>query len=606
MIGRAGETVGPPELLGATPHADASTYFLVWAPNAERVVVHLPGSKIVPTDRDVELVATSDGYHRGAIENVVAGQRYGFCLDGSDPLPDPASRLQPEGVHGLSAVYDPTFARAESDWRGVGIRGRIIYETHIGTFTPEGTFDAAADQLDRLVDVGVDTIELLPIGEFPGTRNWGYDEVLKYAPHHSYGGPEGLARFVDACHRRHIAVILDVVYNHLGPEGNRLQEFGPYFTDVYSTPWGDALNFSEAGSDHVRRYFVENARRWVSEFHIDGFRLDAVHAIVDPTARPFVEELTDAIHAEADALGRRALVIAESSANDPRLIREADRGGYGMDGVWNDDFHHALHTLLTDEHRGYYVDYDGVTDLATAYRDGFVLTGRHSEFRGRRHGRSAGDIPPERFVVFAQNHDQVGNRVIGRRLTSLVAPERVRFAAAATLLSPFTPLLFMGEEYGETRPFPYFVSHTDDHLVAAVREGRAREFADFQIEGEPPDPHSEDTFRSAILDPSVGDPTLIALHRRLAELRRQVPVLTDPHAATSVSVLGSTLTLARRSARDEARVVLHASDQPSALTLGSDDWDVLLDTGSFPGDPPGVQNSALELAPWSATLVVRR
>jgi maltooligosyltrehalose trehalohydrolase len=378
--------------------------------------------------------------------------------------------------------------------------------------------------------LGITAIEIMPVAQFPGNRNWGYDGVFPYAVQESYGGPGALKRFVNSCHQQGIAVVLDVVYNHLGPEGNYLDDYGPYFTDRYQTPWGPAINFDGRGSDETRRYFIDNALHWVGTFHIDGLRLDAVHAIVDPSARPFLEELGAAVHSKAEELGRKIFVFPESDSNDPRLVKSQGSGGYGLDAVWNDDFHHALHVLLTGEKEGYYQDFHGVEHLAQAYREGFVYSGQYSEFRGRRQGNSSKQVSARRLVVFAQNHDQVGNRRLGDRLTHLLTFEQLKLAAGALLLSPFIPLLFMGEEYGERAPFSYFVSHRDNALIEAVRQGRKREFARFAWRGEMPDPQSETTFLASRLNWDLRTQgqhqVLWDFYKELIRLRKTVPALT--------------------------------------------------------------------------------
>jgi len=382
--------------LGAWAFEDA-VEFCTWAPATSRVEVVISG----PDARRVPMVRDDAGYYVARVQGLAAGARYRFSLDGderSGPLPDPASRWQPDDVHGDSAVIDPAFAWSDVEWIGLPLADYVIYELHVGTFTPTGTFDAVIERLDALRDLGITAIELMPVAEFPGGRNWGYDGVFPYAAESAYGGPDGLRRLVDAAHRSGLAVVLDVVYNHLGPEGNVLPAFGPYFTERYRTPWGDALNFDGSGSDEVRRFFVENALSWIGDFRIDALRLDAVHAIADPSAYPFVEELIDAVHRFAERRGRLVHVIAESAANDARLITPKEHGGIGCDAQWNDDFHHSLHALLTGERHDYYVDYGAPSDLATAFRDGFVYANRYSSFRDRRHGRPAGArVPGQRF-----------------------------------------------------------------------------------------------------------------------------------------------------------------------------------------------------------------
>ena len=440
------------------------------------------------------------GYHEVLVDGVEPGTLYRYRLDGTLERPDPASRCQPEDVHGPSQVVDSHFDWDDSAWCGIPLREYILYELHVGTFTPEGTFEAIIPYLPELKALGITAIELMPIAQFPGQRNWGYDGVYPFAVQHSYGGPDGLKRLVQACHRHGLAVVLDVVYNHLGPDGNYLGDYGPYFTERYKTPWGGALNFDGPYSDEVRRFFIDNALFWVTEFRIDALRLDAVHAILDHSAQPFLQELGLALQARAEHMNRRIYAIAESALNDTRIIRSRELGGYGLDAQWNDDFHHALRVLLTDDRGGYYQDFGELGHLAKAFREGFVYAGDYSAYRRRRHGHSSRHMPAQQFVVFAQNHDQVGNRMFGERLSQLVSLEALKLAASAVLLSPFIPLLFMGEEYGEVAPFQYFISHLDPQLVDAVRRGRREEFAAFAWQGEPPDPQDIATFQRAKLD----------------------------------------------------------------------------------------------------------
>lgn len=542
------------------------------------------------------------GYWSGVVPGVTAGTAYGFALDrpagGREALPDPASRHQPWGVHGPSAVVDTgRFRWTDHGWHGVPLADVVYYELHVGTFTPAGTLEAAAGELPRLAALGITMVELMPVNAFSGVRGWGYDGVFPSAVHHPYGGPEGLAAFVDAAHGLGIGVTLDVVYNHLGPEGNVLGRFGPYFTDRYQTPWGPAVNFSDAGSDGVRHFFVDSATRWIGEFHVDGLRVDAVHAIVDPTALTFTEELVASVHAAAVSAGRTVVVTAESADNDPRLVRAAPAGGIGFDAVWNDDFHHALRVALTADTAGYYTDFaSGAADLAEAYRHGFVQRGRPSGHRGRRHGRPLPpDVGPGRLVVFSQNHDQVGNRQQGERLDAHLTVEQRRLAAAAVLLSPFTPLLFMGEEYGETAPFPYFVDHGDPELLEAVRQGRAAEFEGFEWEGETPDPGDEITFASARLDPELralpDHRELEALYFELLTVRRQWPVLAGAATWPEVSHDEGLITLWFEV--DDGRLVVALNFSPVERPAPAD-VDPVFTT---------VPESALggSLAPWSAT-----
>ena len=511
--------------LGCT-HVSGDRYeFLVWAPRAEKVEVHV----VSPAERFIEMQPEARGYRHAVVDNLKPGDRYFYRLNGVTDRPDPASRFQPD-VHGPSEIPDLQFDWRDSSWRGLPLEKYVLYELHVGTFTPEGTLDAVIPRLGDLRELGVTSIELMPLAQFPGARNWGYDGVYPYAVHTAYGGPLALKRLVNACHEHGLAVTLDVVYNHLGPEGNYVSSFGPYFTDHYKTPWGDALNFDLPQSDEVRRFFIDNALYWITEFHIDALRLDAVHAIVDSSAHPFVEHLALAVHERARELNREVQVIAESDRNDSRITRDLEKGGWGLDGAWDDDIHHAVHVLLTAEQTGYYADFGGVSRLATGLGEGFVYSGQYSKYRQRSHGNSARDLPGKRFVVFAQNHDQVGNRMLGERLSSLVGFESLKLAAGTILLSPFVPLIFMGEEYGEKAPFLYFVSHSDPALVEAVRKGRADEFRAFRWEGEPLDPQSEETFARCKLHweerSDAEHDVLRAFYQELLRLRREIPALS--------------------------------------------------------------------------------
>ena len=507
--------------LGSAYLGDGLSGFLVWAPLINRVEVHI----LSPDERMVPLEKISRGYHYGVVQGVKPGTRYFYRLDGNIERPDPASRFQPEGVHGPSQVIDPHFVWEELHWSGIPFSHYVLYELHVGTFTAQGTFDAIVPHLDELKDLGITSIMFMPVAQFPGERNWGYDGVYPFAVQNSYGGPDGLKRLIDACHQRGLAVILDVVYNHLGPEGNYLHDFGPYFTDRYRTPWGPALNFDGPDSDEVRRFFLDNALFWVTEFRVDALRLDAVDQIYDFSALHFLQELGAAVHEQAERFNRRIYVIAESDLNDVRIIRSPELGGYGLDAQYNDDFHHALHTLLTGERAGYYKDFGSIQDLAKAFAEGFVYSGVYSPLRRRRHGNTSKYLAARQFVVFAQNHDQVGNHLKCERLSALVSFEGVKLAAAVVLLSPFIPLLFMGEEYGETAPFPYFVSHSDPDLIEMVRRGRREEFAHLEWSDAPPDPQEEATRQSASLDHGLRHQgqhrILYELYKELIKLRNE-------------------------------------------------------------------------------------
>jgi maltooligosyltrehalose trehalohydrolase len=521
---------------GAMPLPDGGARFSVWAPNAwlvEVVLLRDGRSEAHPLARD------AGGVHTGTVSRVPPGTDYSYRLDGAAERPDPVSRWRPQGVHGPTRVVDPAaFQWTDPAWRGIETADLVIYELHVGTFSPAGTFDGVIERLSSLRELGVTALEIMPVAEFPGTRNWGYDGVSPYAVQSSYGGPNALKRLVDAAHRTGLAVLLDVVYNHLGPEGNYLAEMGPYFSDRYRTAWGHGFNLDGPDSDEVRRYVVDNAVYWITEYHLDGLRLDAADRIVDLGPVHIAEEIGVAVHAQGDALGRRALVIAEIDANDPRWVRGREVGGYGLDAHWSDDFHHAVHVALTGERTGYYRDFTEPGALARALGGRYVNDGRYSPHRRRKHGRPATDVPADRFVVAVQNHDQIGNRARGERLAALVAPEALRLAAALLLLSPYVPLLFMGEEHGETNPFLYFVSHGDPALVESVREGRRREFEAFVWDGEIPDPQAEDTFESSRprweRAETAGGARLRALYRDLLRLRRSEHALRPGSATITV------------------------------------------------------------------------
>jgi len=470
----------------------------VWAPYATSVTCRTLGE-------DVPLEQDAGGWWRGP--ELANGQDYAFVVDGEGPFPDPRSPRQPHGVHGASQAFDTgAFAWTDGDWKGRDARGAVFYELHVGTFTPEGTLDAAAAALPRLADIGIEMVELMPLAPMPGTRGWGYDGVSLYAVYEQYGGPAALQRFVDAAHALGLAVALDVVYNHLGPDGNYLAKFGPYFTDAHHTPWGSAINLDQPGSAQVRRYIVDCALRWFRDFHVDALRIDAVHAFKDDSPQHLLAQLSLETAGLAAALGRPLSLVAESDLNDPAMVTPLRDGGLGQTAQWSDDIHHALHAYLTQEREGLYKAFGSVETLDKAYRKVFVQDGGFSEFRGRNWGFPVpDDMDRRRFVAFAANHDQVGNRAIGDRASATVSPGTQAAALALVLLSPFTPLIFQGDEYGETRPFPFFSDH-EGELGKAVTEGRFKEFAGHGWDegAKVPDPQAEETFRSAILDPEGG------------------------------------------------------------------------------------------------------
>jgi maltooligosyltrehalose trehalohydrolase len=540
----------------------------------------------------ISLSQENFGYWKGTVQALAPGTRYQYLLNNNLQRPDPASRFQPDGVHGPSEIVDPhTFSWTDRQWQGLPLEDLIIYELHTGTFTPEGTFDAIISRLPYLRDeVGITAIELMPVAQCPGTRNWGYDGAYLFAPQHSYGGPDGLKRLVDACHAAGLAVIMDVVYNHLGPEGNYLADFGPYFTDTYRTPWGSAINYDGPESDAVRHFVISNAVYWIHEYHIDALRLDAIHGIFDFSAKHLLQDIGEAVHSEGQRTNRQVHVIAESDLNDARIISPVSRGGYGVDGQWSDDFHHALHAILTKEHRGYYEDFGQLKDLANAIRDGVVYTGQYSSHRRRKHGNSFKQCSSTQLVVCAQNHDQIGNRAQGDRLSALVGFDALKVANATVLLSPYIPLLFMGEEYGETAPFLYFIDHGDPELIEAVRQGRKKEFAAFGWT-DIPDPYDQETFDRSKLRPGLETNRQQQDHlrwcRALTQLRKSVPSLGTKTKGDRIQVgslpKSQLLIIHRRAKQGPEALILIGYHQNSTLALAKlpkGDWENRLDTGA--------------------------
>lgn len=500
--------------------------FRVWAPLPKNLEVRVDNCRL-------PMMADPNGWWTAEVPSALPGCDYGFILDDKGPFPDPRSPFQPRGIDGLSRTVDHgDFPWTDANWVAPPLATAVIYELHTGTFTPQGTFEAVIGKLDHLAALGVTHLELMPVNEFPGARGWGYDGVGLFAPHHAYGGPDGLKRLVDACHARRLAVLLDVVYNHLGPAGNHLGQYAPYFTRRHASPWGEAINFDGADSGEVRRFFCDNALMWLRDYHFDGLRLDAVHAIFDASATPFLEQLAIEVKQLAEQLNRPLVLIPESDLNDPRLLWSRERGGYGLDAQWSDDFHHALHAVLTGERNGYFADFGTFADLAGALRNAYVYEGQYSVHRRRPHGRAAAGLNGSCFLGYMQNHDQVGNRAKGERSSHLMSAGRLRIAAAIVLTSPFIPLLFQGEEWGATTPFLFFTDHRDDRVAQAVREGRRRELAALGWNPEDvPAPQARETFERSKLDwtelshPSHAD--LLEWHRRLIELRQAEPSLTD-------------------------------------------------------------------------------
>ena len=515
-------------LLGANPAIGGAWDFSVWAPDRKSVAVRLIGEH----ERVIPLAKDGCGYHRASIDDIGSGARYLYQFDDSQEYPDPASRFQPDGVHKPSATVDLTaFEWSDDSWQPPSLKKTIFYELHVGTFSKSGTLDGARERLADLADLGVTTVELMPLAQFPGSRNWGYDGVYPFAVQNSYGGPVALQQFVNDAHKHGLAVCLDMVYNHIGPEGNYLSQFGPYFTDKYRTPWGQAINFDDAQSGGVRSFFKENALFWFEHFHVDALRLDAVHGYFDFSAYHFLAELERAVELLSGQLGRPLYLIAESDLNDARILRSREQGGYAIPAQWSDDFHHSIHTLLTSEVGGYYADFGGIGHLSEVLRDGWSYHGQYSKFRRRRHGNSPCGLSRSHFVVFSQNHDQVGNRARGERLSALVDCEAQKLAAGATLFSPFVPLLFMGEEYGETAPFQYFTSHGDKELIEAVRRGRQEEFASFSWETDVPDPQADTTFENSKLRWQLREKdshrALLLFYRELIRIRKAYDLGAD-------------------------------------------------------------------------------
>ncbi|MEV5977636.1 malto-oligosyltrehalose trehalohydrolase [Streptomyces sp. NPDC052114] len=576
--------------------------FEVWAPQAEQVVLECAGDTYA-LGRDADRA----GWWAGEAP-AEDGTRYGFSLDGGPVLPDPRSRRQPDGPDGLSAVVDDDRYAWRTAWAGRGVRDAVLYELHVGTYTREGTLDAAADRLAHLADLGVTHVELMPLCPFPGRHGWGYEGVSLWAVHEPYGGPEALKRFVDAAHGLGLGVVLDVVHNHLGPAGNHLPAFGPYFTETHHTPWGAAVNLDAPGSDEVRAYLIGSALAWLRDYRIDGLRLDAVHALRDTRACHFLEELSAAVADLGTELGRPLSLIAESDLGDPRVVTPRAAGGLGMDAQWNDDFHHALHTALTGESQGYYEDFARapLAALGKTLTRGFFHDGTYSSFRGRAHGRpvNRARTPAYRFLGYTQTHDQVGNRAQGDRLSAALSPGLLACAAALTLLGPFTPMLFMGEEWGATTPWQFFTDHTDPGLAEAVRRGRRREFAAHGwAEEDIPDPQDPATRERSCLDwsqPTNGrHARLLTWHRDLLRLRRTRGDVTDPDlAAVRVAHDERARWFALR--RGDLRIGVNLGKEPVSVPLGARHARVL--AAWEPVESPGADGALLLPAESCAVL----
>jgi len=563
----------------------------VWAPNCNNAGLVLNGS-LKPFHK------AGFGYWTLWAADIKPGDRYKFSIDGK-LFPDPASRAQPDGVHEASMVINLNdFNWTDESWQNPPMEKYVIYELHTGTFTPEGTFEAIITKLDHLLNLGITAIEIMPVAQFPGNRNWGYDGVFPYAVQNSYGGAAGLMRLVDACHQKGIAVILDVVYNHIGPEGNYFNEYGPYFTDKYHTPWGDAVNFDDAWCDEVRHFFIQNALQWFRDFHIDALRLDAVHAIKDFSPRHVLKELKENADRLMQETGRKHHLIIEFDLNDKRFIDPVDQDGYGMDAQWIDEFHHALRVTAGGGQDGYYSDFNGIVHLAKAYNDAYVYDGIYSPHRLKTFGTKTGN-PGRQFIAFSQNHDQVGNRMLGERSSKLFSFEMQKLMVGAVLVSPFVPMLFMGEEWAESNPFLYFVSHTDPELVEAVRKGRRAEFAAFHAEGETPDPQAEETFNLSKLSwnkPELGlHAIMLNYYKALIALRKQIPALATlnrQNVKTTVDEPANILLLERWEKDTHIGCLMNFSGKALATTIHNEN--ILLNSANSQWGGPGVEDGVIQ------------
>ena len=598
--------------LGVNYTARGEAEVLVWAPYAHHVALVLHHKPVrIPMEKDAH------GYWSCITHYLQPGSLYWFELDHAHQLPDPASLSQPDDVHGPSQVVNlHTTLWTDQQWKNIPLEDYIFYELHTGTFSKQGDFAGIEKKIQYLKDLGITAIEIMPVAQFPGTRNWGYDGVFPWSVHASYGGVEGLQHLVNVCHENGLAVVLDVVYNHMGPEGNYLRSFGPYFTDKYKTPWGDAINFDDAGCDSVRHFFIENALMWFRDFHIDALRLDAVHAIKDFSPKHILKEIREYTDALMRATGRTHYLIVECDLNDRRFIDPLEKNGYGMSAQWNDEFHHALRVASGGQRVGYYTDFDGVLHLAKSYRDGYVYDGVFSHHRNKTFGTKTDGLDGKQFIVFSQNHDHIGNRMLGERTGSLVSFEMLKLLAGAVIFSPYLPLLFMGEEYGETNPFLYFISHTDEELIASVQQGRKREFASFHLDGEAPDPQSEETFGHSKLQWELirekKHATLLSYYREILSLRKKIkPLRTTDRSNITMKVYEpeQIIALLRWKNDDVAMILLNFNRQPQTIPTPFTEhaWHRLLNSaaplwGGLKEIPEYVSGQKIELQPESICL----
>jgi len=580
----------------------------IWSPFAEKV-------SLVTKGEEIELTKQEFGYWQTLTDRLSEGSTYKIKIDDKNPFPDPASISQPDGAHGDSEVINlANFQWQASGWNNLPLEDYIIYELHTGTFTEEGNFLSLTQKLDYLKELGITAIEILPVAQFPGNRNWGYDGVFPFAVQNSYGGARGLQQLVDACHQKGLAVILDVVYNHLGPEGNYLGEFGPYFTNKYNTPWGNAINFDDAWCDGVRRYFIENALMWFRDFRIDALRLDAVHAIKDFSPVHILKEIKLRVDELKRITGREHYLIVELDLNDTRFIDPIEKGGYGMDAQWVDEFHHAARVTAGQEGWGYYSDFTGIEHLAKSYKDAYVYDGQYSPHRKKLFGVKANEAKGKQFIVFSQNHDQVGNRMLGERTSELVSFEMQKLLAGAVLVSPYLPMLFMGEEWSEPAPFLYFVSHTDPALAEAVRKGRKEEFKAFHAQGEAPDPVAEETFNRSKLQWQLLETgkhkTMLAFYKKLIALRKEYAALRHLNRkaiTVDFSEEDKTLFLHRRFGEEEVLCLMNFSKEQKAIKkVSADEWQFVLDSGDERWGGNGkakIENNAVFLQPESILIL---
>lgn len=599
--------------VGATLTENGQCTFTVWAPFCDSVSVVINNEK----EHGWPMQKNDAGYWSTTCNNITAGTKYWYKLNNDVLRPDPASRWQPDGVHGASAVVANHFNWTDNNWTGMEPADMIIYELHTGAFSSQNNFQGIISKLDYLQSLGVTAIEVMPIAQFPGSRNWGYDGVFPFAIHNTYGTATDLKQLVNAAHQHGIAVILDVVYNHGGPEGNYLHDFGPYFTDKYKTPWGNAVNYDNAWCDAVRDFYIQNALMWLNEFRIDALRLDAVHAIYDFSAFHFMEELTKQVRQLEQQTGRKKILIAELDLNNPRYITPFEKGGYGMDAQWVDEFHHAAHVVLTGETSGYYEDFGGLDMIAKSLQHSYVYTGQYSPHRKKRFGVEPKNSSYDQFIAFIQNHDQVGNRLLGDRLTATLSAEALKLAAATLLLSPHVPLLFMGEEYGEKNPFQFFTSHSDKELIKLLREGRRNEFAAFNWQGEVPDPQSEETFRQSMLSWKTDTiPGLLSFYQYLVAFRKTKPAMKNyqrGQAVQQIAIHNNVLQFERHGNNEALIIYLNFGNTPETLTHQQPHTlKKIFDSSDKQWNGPGSklpdyikQNQAISLNPLSSAVFER-